>query len=153
MSLKGFAKYPSDIAGLMDYVAQQYKNVSFTNYAIIGADIGANTAVLAAQKMETNPFALVLISPQSTFKGLYIPVALADLTNTDILFIYSQRDVKTVNEVRTLKRFAQEKVIDMPCASGGAGMTLVKTSPKSAVEIVNWCVSECNNYIDGFSAK
>ena len=151
MSLKAFAKYPKDVAGLMEYVQQQHKNVSFANYAIVGADIGANTAVLAAQKMKIKPFALVLISPQTSFKDLYIPVALADLISTDVLFIYSKKDIKTVNEVRTLKRFAQEKVLDMPCESGGSGMTLIKTSPKSAIEIVNWCVAECNNYIDMYT--
>lgn len=153
MSLKAYSKYPADITGLMNYVKDEYKNISFTNYVIIGADLGANTAVLAAQKMSIKPFAIVLISPQTTFKGLYIPVALADLTTTNVLFVYSQQDFKTVKEVNSLKRFAQGEITDIACQKGGSGISIIKTNPKSVFEIVNWCVKECNSYLDKFSTK
>ncbi len=153
MTLKAFAKYPADISGLLNYVKGEYKNVSFSNYIIIGADIGANTAVLTAQKMGIKPFALVLISPQTTFKGLYIPVAIADLTTSDILFVYSQNDANTVKEVNSLKRFAQGQVTDIACQTGGSGLNLIKTNQKSSFEIVNWCVKECNTYLDKFTPQ
>jgi len=148
MSLKAFAKYPSDISGLLEYVHQEHKNVSNVHYAIVGADIGANTAVLAAQNLKTKPFAMVLISPLTSFKGLYIPIAIADLPKTDLMFVYSQKDVRMVQEVKSIKRFAQAKTIDVQTSQGGSGMSLLKTNPKLAYEVVNWCVDEFNAYLD-----
>jgi len=153
MSLKAFSKNPKDITGLLNYVKEEHKNISFSNYIIMGADLGANTGILTAQKMKTKPFALVLISPQTTFKGLYVPVALADLTSSDVLFVYSKQDANTIKEINTLKRFAQKQVTDIVCQAGGSGLNLIKTNPKSVYEIVNWCVKECNNYLDTFTQK
>lgn len=148
LSEKAYSKYPNDILGLMNYVKQEYKNISFSHYAIIGADIGANTSILASQLMKNKPFALVLISPQTSFKGLYIPIAIADLPKTNILFVYSNLDNKTVKEVKSLKRFAQAQTKELIYPSGGSGMILLKNNKDSDYDITNWCVEEFNKFID-----
>lgn len=148
LSLKAYAKYPNDIDGLLNYIQQEYKNISFSHYAIIGADIGANTAILASQLMKNKPFAIALISPQTKFKGLYIPIALADLPNTNILFVYSKLDNKTVKEVKSLKRFAQAEIKEQIYPAGGTGMILIKNNKDADYDIVNWCADEFNKYID-----
>lgn len=148
LSLKAYAKYPNDIDGLLNYIQQEYKNISFSHYAIIGADIGANTAILASQLMKNKPFAIALISPQTKFKGLYIPIALADLPNTNILFVYSKLDNKTVKEVKSLKRFAQAEIKEQIYPAGGTGMVLIKNNKDADYDIVNWCADEFNKYID-----
>lgn len=148
LSLKAYAKYPNDIDGLLNYIQQEYKNISFSHCAIIGADIGANTAILASQLMKNKPFAIALISPQTKFKGLYIPIALADLPNTNILFVYSKLDNKTVKEVKSLKRFAQAEIKEQIYPAGGTGMVLIKNNKDADYDIVNWCADEFNKYID-----
>lgn len=150
MSLSGFAKYPSDVCGLLDYIKQEHKNVSVANMAIVGADVGANTAILASQKMKIKPYAIVLISPQTSFKGLYIPIALADLQSTNILFVYSENDFQTVREIKSIKRFAQAEIAEKTFKSGGSGMVLVKNNPKSTYDIVNWCIDNFNAYVESF---
>ena len=47
----GYAKYPSDVISVINAVkAENTKKVFFKNYAIVGADVGASTGVLAADK-------------------------------------------------------------------------------------------------------
>lgn len=148
LSLKAYAKYPSDIAGLLNYVKQEHKNISISHYAIVGADIGASTAILSSQIMKNKPFALVLISPQTNFKGLYVPIALADLPSTNILFVYSKLDNKTVKEVKSIKRFAQAQTKEQVYPAGGTGMILLKNNKDADYDITNWCADEFNKYIE-----
>ena len=89
---KNFAKYPEDIAEIISYIGTNYKNISTVNYAIVGADIGANTAVLTAEKLVNKPKCLALISPTQNFKGLYIPIAMTNLGKIPIMSMVSVRD-------------------------------------------------------------
>lgn len=135
---KTFAKYPSDIHEILSYLAINYKNISTSNYAIVGADIGANTAVIAAESMPNKPKCLVLLSPTRSYKGLYIPVAMTNLGSMPIMSIVSVRDRYSFNETQQLKKFAQGTFDIKTYPSGGMGMLMLKVNPSMSKDIVDW---------------
>lgn len=147
MSDKVFMKYPDDILDLLVYVSENYKNISASNLVFVGSDIGANTAILAAKKLKTKPAALVLISPSEKFKGLYTPIALADLGNTPILVVVSKKDRYSNNQAYYLKKFAQGKYEMKIYPYGGVGMLLLKVNPHATLDIVNWTVNQFNSKV------
>lgn len=135
---KTFAKYPEDVADMLRYLASNYKNISTTKYAIIGADIGANTAVLTADMLVNKPACLVLISPTKSFKGLYTPLALANIGNIPILSMASVSDRYSYSEAQFLERFAQGHYELKTYPSGGMGMLMLKANKTMSSDIVNW---------------
>lgn len=137
-SNKQFAKYPSDVADVLKYIAMNYKDISPTKYAIIGADIGANTAILASEQLPNKPAALVLMSPTRDFKGLYTPIALTNLPNIPIMAIVSAKDRHSTLEAATLKKFAQDSYEIKTYPAGGMGMLMLKVNPTMSKDIVEW---------------
>lgn len=135
---KTFAKYPNDIYEILSYIAMNYKNISTSNYVIIGADIGANTAILAAEKMPNKPKALVLLSPTRIYKGLYTPIAMTNLGGMSIMSMVSVRDKYSYNETQELKKFAQGVFDIKTYPSGGMGMLMLKVNPSMNKDIVDW---------------
>ena len=133
-----FSKYPKDIVEMINYVLYAYKNISAQDYAIIGADIGANTAILAAEQLKVKPKGLVLISASIKFKGLYTPIAMTNLGTTPILAIASQRDNYSYKQLQELKKFAQGKYDEKIYPLGGAGMLMLKANPAMSGYIANW---------------
>ena len=133
-----FMKYPDDVLQVTDNIKNETKKFNFNDYAIIGADVGANTAVLFANKVKIKPKAMVLISPSMTFKGLYIPVVLTELDKTPILAICSKTNNNDMNEINKLSRFAQN-TFDMTLTErGSSGIILLKQYPSLNDDIFNW---------------
>lgn len=137
-SNKQFAKYPSDVADVLKYIAMNYKDISPTKYAIIGADIGANTAILAAEKLPNKPKAMVLMSPTRDFKGLYTPISMTNLPGIPIMSIVSAKDRYSCQEAATLKKFAQDTYDIKTYPAGGMGMLMLKVNPQMNKDIVEW---------------
>jgi len=135
-----FVKYPNDVLQTIEYVKTQTKKASFENWGIIGADIGANTAVLVAQASKIKPAFLTLISPSMSFKGLYIPVAMTEIGKTPILAISSKTDTGSMNEQAKLAKFAQGMFFVYNTESGGGGILLVKVYPEVKKLIESWCL-------------
>lgn len=139
---KTFEKYPNDVAEILRYLASNYKNISTTKYAIVGADIGANTAILSAEKLYSKPSCLVLISPSRNFKNLYTPISLSNIGEMPILSMASVSDRFSYNEVQMLKRFAQGEYEIKTYPSGGMGMLMLKANPSMTTDIVNWVLAK-----------
>lgn len=133
-----YKKYPADIVDIFQYIAMSYKNISTSKYAIIGADIGANTAILAAEKIMNKPSCLVLLSPSRDFKGLKTSIAMTNVGNGPILTMVSARDNHSVREAQILKKFAQGTFEIKTYPAGGMGMLMLKVNPTMADDIVNW---------------
>ncbi len=144
MSEKSYLEYPSDILSLIQYMGENYKNISISHMVIVGADIGANTAVLVADKMKVKPKAIVLLSPSTKFKGLYIPISLANLGSTPILVGISGKDKYSISQANYLKRFAQGEFTIKAYPNGGIGILMLKVNPGMNVDIVNWVVKKYN---------
>ncbi len=137
---KTYAKYPSDIADLLKYIAMNYRNISVTKYAIVGADIGANTAILAAEKMPNKPACMVLISPSRSFKGLQTAISMTNIGTMPLLTMVSVRDNYSYKEAYALQKFAQGSYEIKKYPIGGMGMLMLKANPKMADDIVNWVI-------------
>ncbi len=142
---KNFAKYPADVTEILRYLAMNYNNISTTNYAIVGADIGANTAVLTAEKIINKPKALLLISPTRDYKGLYTPIAMANLGSIPILSMVSVRDNYSLKEAEELKKFAQSEYDIKKYPAGGMGMLMLKVNPTMTKDIVEWITPKIQN--------
>lgn len=136
-----FLKYPQDINELVYYVLYAYKNISNQDYIIVGADIGANTAILAAEKLKVKPKGMVLISASLKFKGLYTPIAMTNIGTTPIMAIASRKDNYSFNQLNELKKFAQGRYDEKIYPVGGAGMLMLKANPKMSTDIANWISS------------
>lgn len=133
-----FAYYPSDVITVMEHVKSKNKVLDFSNYAIIGGDIGANTAVLVARQLPVKPKALVLFSPMMNFKGLYIPVAMTEIGLCPILAISSKSDLNSMSEQIRLAKFAQGNFDVLNTIQGGTGAMLLKSYPYMRVQITDW---------------
>jgi len=138
MKQKAFLKYPADVSSVLKEIAATYKKISLNNWAIIGGDIGGNTGVLAAQNMQVKPQAIVLISPNTSYKGLYIPVAITELGNTAFLCVASDKDNGAIQAEQTLRKFAQAdfEVYNVP--RNGSGMMLLNQNPELSDMIIKW---------------
>lgn len=139
---KQYAKYPSDISEILKYIAMNYKDISPVQYAIVGADIGANTAILASEKLQNKPKALVLMSPTRNFKGLYTPISMTNLTGVPIMTIVSAKDRYSCAEAYALKKFAQDAYEIKIYPAGGMGMLMLKVNQNMSQDIVNWVNSK-----------
>lgn len=135
---KAYAKYPDDVLTIINYVKTENKRIFFNNWAIVGADIGADTAVIAANKIPYKPKTLVLLSPVTEAKGLYIPVHFAELGNMDILSISGSNDMTGQKTQEYLKKFAQATFIDYISESQSTGMVLLKHDKGLVPFITGW---------------
>lgn len=135
---KAYLKFPSDVITLLNQAQKNSKKVSMDNLAIVGADIGANTAVLVAKMLPKKPKALVLISPTTNFKGLYIPIAMAQMGQIPILSMVSTKDRFCVQEQQSLSKFAQGGFYAKNYPVGGMGMMMLKLNPSMSQDITRW---------------
>lgn len=106
---KIYKKYPSDVIALINTAKQTNKKVSFSNYAVIGGDIGANTGVLVGQTLPVKPKAMVLLTPYQQFKGLNIFDY--QLGTTPILVMCCKSDKYAVCQEVSLKTFSKGKFV------------------------------------------
>ena len=135
---KAFLKYPSDVETVLKEIGATFKKVSFNNWAIIGGDIGGNTGVLAAQQMQQKPKAIVLVSPNTSFKGLYIPVSVTELGHTAFLCVASNNDHNALQTEQTLRKFVQEDFEVLNVNKNGSGMMLMNQNPELEDMIIKW---------------
>lgn len=134
-----YAKYPEDVLRVIEQIkSENSKKKFFNSYSIIGADIGANTSILVAEKMPTKPKTLILLSPTVDIKGLYVPVKLAHLSNVDILSISGTEDFSSEKVEKYLEKFAQSTFVTYKSDSKSIGMLLLKNDPPLVKIILGW---------------
>lgn len=140
-----YAKYPDDVIAVINKVKEENtKKIFFNNWAIVGADIGASTGVLAADKMPVYPKTIVMISPVVKAKGLYIPVSMAHLDGVDFLSISGTDDIMSKDAEIYLTKFAQEEFATFTSDSKTTGMMMLKNDTGLSKMIAEW-ISEYLN--------
>lgn len=137
---KTYLKFPSDAIAILEQAQKQSKLVSLDNLAIVGADIGANTAVLTAKELKKKPKTLVLISPTTNFKGLYIPIAMVEMGTIPILSMVSTKDLYGIKEQQKLSKYAQGGFYAQNYPQGGMGMLMLKVNPGMSQDITRWII-------------
>lgn len=125
-------KLPSDVIDSINYVKKHFAGVNTNDVIIIGADIGANTAMLSGILMKKVPQKFVLISPMYEFKGLKMPVKTSRISDSKILMILAKSD-KVLFDFNTKTK---PKVIRYE--KGGPGVQLIKVNPQAQNEIINF---------------
>ncbi len=141
---KAFKLYPNEVNEIVKKVLAANKNISPFYVSYVGADIGANTAVITAQIQSPRPICLVLISPNINFRGLYIPIKLANAGNLSVLAIAAAKDLNSVKQLSEVEKFAQGRYEKKVYPNGGTGMIMLKLNPSMSVDIVNWVVDRMN---------
>lgn len=134
-----FLKVPNDVKLILDATQKQVKLVDMNNIAIVGADLGANAAVLVAKDMKKRPKTMVLICPTTSFKGLYIPIAMTDL-QMPILTMVSKKDDYCLAQQKYLAKFSQGGFYAQNYPNGGMGMLMIKQNPSMSQDIVKWLI-------------
>lgn len=137
---KTYKKFPSDVMAILDEAQKTTKSISLNKTAIIGADIGANTAVLVAKQLKYKPKTMVLISPTTTFKGLYISIAMTQIGQIPILSMVSKKDSYCLQQQKELSKFAQGGFYALNYPNGGMGMLMLGVNPTMTKDITRWVV-------------
>lgn len=139
MTNNAYAKYPDDVIKVIESVkVDNPKRVFFNNWAIVGSDIGASTAILVADKIKYKPKTLVFLSPVVKAKGLYVPVKLANLDKIDIFSISGTGDFAGQNAQDYLKKFAQAEFATYTSDSRSCGMLMLKNDNSLIKIITSW---------------
>lgn len=134
-----YAKYPSDVAEIIDFIkSDNPKKSFFDNWAIVGSDIGAIAGIMAADKLSYKPKTVVMLSPIVQTKGLYVPVAVAQLDNVDFLSITGKNDSVSKSAQEYLKKFAQAGFEEYECEATTTGMLMIKSDPELTTVITEW---------------
>jgi len=139
-----FRKYPDDINQGINYLKENYPEINISKIAIVGADIGADTAILAGSKFSRNVKTLVLLSPTTLYKGLDTRVPLVGYGSHPVLIIVSESDRFSFNDSKELIKYAQGKKAIKVYPFGGCGTDLLKFQPDSKSIIINWVKSSLN---------
>jgi len=138
MKNQAYAKYTDDVISIINYVKTENKRKFFDNWAIVGSDIGASTAVCVANQIEYKPKTLVLLSPVVNAKGIYVPVKLAELTDIDVLNIVGKHDTPALSTYEYLKKFAQSTFALYTSESKVNGMLMLKNDSELSNIITGW---------------
>lgn len=139
MTNSSFAKYPDDVVAVLNQIKKDNtKKEFFKDWAIIGSDIGGNTAILVADKIEYKPKTIVLLSPTVDIRGLYVPVKLANLTMVDFLSISGTGDTAGVKSQEYLKKFAQAEFATYISESKSNGLLMFKHDTSLVKIITSW---------------
>lgn len=136
-TVKTYQKIPKDVSLILAEAQKQSKQVDMGNMAMVGADIGANTAILVSKDLKKKPKTIVMISGTTNFKGLYIPIAMTDVP-VPILSMASKKDSYSINQQRELAKFSQGGYYAKNYPQGGMGMLMLKVNPSMASDITSW---------------
>ena len=135
----GFAKYPDDVVAVINKVIEENTKTKFFNsWALVGADIGASTGVIASDKLKREPKTIIMISPIVETKGLYIPVNIAHLDTTDFLTIIGTDDTESKKAAEYLSKFAQNEFTAFTSSSKTTGMLMLKNDEDLSKMIAEW---------------
>ena len=135
----GFAKYPEDVIAVVNKVIEENTKIKFfDSWAVIGADIGASTGVIASDKLKKDPKTIIMISPIVETKGLYIPVNIAHLETTDFLSILGTDDSDSKEAAEYLSKFAQNEFAVFTSSSKTTGMLMLKNDEDLSKMIAEW---------------
>jgi len=137
-SKKTFAKYPTDIIEIMDYVKGEFVAIDTNRISILGADINANAAAIAAAKPGTKIKSLVLISPTMNFKGLAPSQSLMNYGNHPVMIIVSKNDTLHYKDAIILEKYVTGKVNFVSTQTGGTGDNIIRKNPYLNSSIADW---------------
>jgi len=136
-----WARFPYDAIEAVEFIKKNYPKINADEFYFIGADIGASSAVLAADKMKNKPVRMVLISPYLNFKGLDISSVIPKLNTVPMMIVASKSDKTSFAQADIVSRLVHSEVKTDYYDEGGSGVMLLKRNPLSYLTIVNYIIS------------
>ena len=139
MTNKAYAKCPDDVIAVIDYIKDDLpKKRFFDDWAIVGADFGANVGIIAADRMDTKPKTIIILSPTVIARGLYVPVSIAQLDNVDFLSITSKDDAFSKDAEKYIRKFSQGGFVSYESQSNTTGVLMLKNDEELSRVITEW---------------
>ena len=126
MSKAQFAKYPTDLSDILEYIKKNYLAIDGDKYVIVGADLTANAAIIYASAAKIPPKELILFSPYISYKGLETAIPLVKYGQHPVLVFVSKADTSGYKNALELKKYAQGDYRMEVFPSGGTGDNLLK---------------------------
>ncbi len=133
-----WVKYPIDVVSSIDYIKKNYPQINTDEIYLVGADLGANSAVLAASIMKNKPKKMVLISPYVSFKNLDIALVVPKLTTVPMMVMASRADRYSYSQSDIIYRLIHSQKVLKLYDEGGSGNLLLKRNPSSYDEIAKY---------------
>ena len=133
-----WAKFPIDVVSATEHIKKNYPQINTDQIYLVGADLGANTAVLAASIMKIKPKKMVLISPYVSFKNLDIALIVPRLNTIPMLVMASRADKYSYSQSDIISRLIHSTKIFKVYEQGGSGNLFLKRNPSSYGEIINF---------------
>lgn len=126
-SLQDWGTLPDDVSAAIKYLSS-LNYVDINKCAIIGASIGANTAIISSAQHTENIKTVIALSPGLDFKGL-VPGLYIAKSNAKIFLIAAKDDQYSADSVEKLFKMAKtgNRYLNFP--NGGHGTALFKTQP------------------------
>ena len=139
---KMWLKFPNDTIEAINFLKEHYSMIDYNHIIFVGADLGANTAILAGKSLKPEPDKMVLISPTQKFKGLHTPLVLSDYQKTKFMLISAETDKYFLLQAKTLEKFIQTQSTLKVYPKGGSGTLLLKQSKDMADDIMKFIYEE-----------
>jgi pimeloyl-ACP methyl ester carboxylesterase len=130
-----FVKIPGDVAEMTNKVISEY-GIDTDHIVVIGASIGANTAMLLTEKM---PFIskVVMLSPGVDYRGLKPSEAFKEYKG-QTLIVTGNRDRQSFVGSQQI---AKEKMVDWLLKiyqTADHGTNLINTDPRAMRTVIQW---------------
>lgn len=145
---KDYAKYPQDLIFAVNALKTEYaKKIDTGKMIFVGSNIGANTAVIAAAKINKQGNfvrSIVMISPRLNTKKLFMPIELVSFGQRPVLIFDNKNSPKGFNETLEIKKYAQGNCVLKVVNTPGMAMGLYKSAPSIKVDTLNWITTIFN---------
>ncbi|MFH0702128.1 MAG: alpha/beta fold hydrolase [bacterium] len=129
-------KMPDDVSDLINFISKD-KTVDSSNIALIGASIGANSAIIAASEHPDKVKTTVALSPGLNYRGIEI-LKSAENLKTPILIATSQNDdysYKSSNQLNKAVKVEHDLLI---YEGNEHGTNLLNQSEELMSKIISW---------------
>ncbi len=135
---KMWLKFPNDTVETINFLKEHYSMIDYNHIIFVGADLGANTAILAGKSLKPEPDKMILISPAQKFKGLHTPLVLAEYQKTRFLLMTAETDRYFLLQAKTLDKFIQTQSTLKIYPNGGSGTLLLKQVKDATDDIMKF---------------
>ncbi len=126
----------TDVAASLDWLARQ-PSVDAAHLAIVGASIGANSALIAASG-DRRVTTLVLLSPGLDYHGLKTQRAMEQYGTRSVFLVASDDDENSAAAVRRLDNLASGRRALKVFQAAGHGTSMFGPEPTLKAQIVGW---------------
>lgn len=137
MSEEEYARIPGDVRDLATkFISDKSYNIDTTNVIVIGASIGANTAIQLTQLLPAAK-TIVALSPGENYLSLKPQEAAAKFTGR-MLIMAGQEDKYSASSSVQLVALNSKRIELEMFASGDHGTSIINNDPAAMTKLLDW---------------